>query len=272
MKNQLTISNVISSFESDSVRRVFHNDQWWFAIADVCGILADTTHGKKYWNKIKNRDPELFKIQLSPIWGQLKIMSLDGKRYETECANIEGILRIIQSIPSPKAEPFKAWLAKVGNERIEENADPSKSIERAMERYRSLGKSEDFIKERIKGIVTRKGLTSDWQYRGISDGRNYARLTNDIHQQAFDMTTDEHKDIKGLKSQNLRDSMSELELAVINIGELATRTLHKQNDSYGLQELRDDAIKGGRVAGDLRRNMEKAIGRSVISSTNYLNG
>lgn len=261
--------NNIAIFEDKKVRRVFHNNQWMFSVVDVCSVLSNSQDANSYWRKLKQR---LIKEESQVVTKchALKLLASDGKRYKTDCAIIEDMFRIIQSIPSQKAEKFKEWLAQVGSERVEEIKDPSKSIERGIDQYRKNGRDEKWIKNRIQGIADRKGITGDWNQRGITEGHNYARLTDDIHNQAFGMKTAQHKEVKGLTSQNLRDHMDELELATINIGEIATRALHKQNNSYGMQELREDAIKGGRVARDLRENLEKTLGRSIITSNNYL--
>ena len=259
--NQLTV------FESKEIRRVWHNEEWFFSVIDVIEILTDSPSPKTYWGKIKIRE-----FQLSPIWEQLKLKASDGKTYKTDCANMEGLFRIIMSVPSPKAEPLKLWLAQTGVERIEEIENPELAYERMKETYRQKGYTDDWIKERIQSIQTNKKLTSEWDARGIK-GQEYAWLTATIAKGTFNVTPSEHKKIKGLTkpNQNLRDHMTPLELILTSLGEEVTRTVAIDKDAQGYHQNLDAAVKGGATAAVARKAVEDTTGTSVVSGENFLN-
>ncbi len=257
-------------FEQKEVRRVWDEkaDQWFFSIIDIIDILTGTPRPRKYWNdlkkKLKNEGSEL-----SDKIGQLKFIAKDGKRYKTDCANTETILRIIQSIPSSKAEPFKQWLAKVGYERLKEIEDPEIAIHRAGEYYRKKGYSEAWIAQRMKSIEIRHELTDEWRNRGI-EKPEYAILTDDITEAWAGMKTRDYKKVKGLKSQNLRDHMTNLELVLNMLGEVSTTEIARKKDAKGLVANRKAAKQGGSVAGNARKEIETKTGKPVISSGNFL--
>ncbi|MBU2250357.1 Bro-N domain-containing protein [Patescibacteria group bacterium] len=235
---------------------------------DVVEALTDSPTPRQYWGKVKQR--EFIDIQLSPIWVQLKLKSADSKKYETDCANTEGMFRIIQSIPSPKAEPFKRWLAKVGYERMQEIENPELASKRTRLLYKLKGYSEEWIEMRMRGIAIREELTDEWQKRGAKYKEDYEILTAEISQATFELKPNEYKKIKGLKRENLRDHMDDFELILTMLGERTTKEIHKTKDSKGMQRLKDDARLGGEVAGTTRKQIERRIGRPVISEKNFL--
>ena len=233
--------------------------------------LTDSKDPRDYWYRLKQRVSEEEKIQLSTICRQLKLESSDGKKYKTDCADTEGILRIIQSIPSKKAEPFKRWLAKVGSERIEEIQNPELAMDRMKELYEKKGYSKSWINMRERGIATRHNLTDEWKERGISKGVEYAILTNEIYKSGFGVTAKEYKDIKGLhESENLRDSMTNIELALTNLGEATAVEFHKKNDSKGLKELKNDMNEAGTVINSAKKEIERKLERPIVTSENYI--
>lgn len=207
-------------FQDKKIRRIWHDNKWYFSVVDVIAALTDSTTPRRYWGKVKDR--EFDKIELSPIWVRLKLPSSDGKQYETDCAHTESMFRIIQSVPSKKAEPFKIWLAKVGFERIQEIDDPELAQKRMKELYRSKGYSEDWIEKRVRGIAVRQELTDEWKDRGVTEEKEFAILTNEISVATFGETVEEYKKLKGLKQQNLRDHMNDLELIFNMLGEKVT--------------------------------------------------
>lgn len=258
----------IALFEQKEIRRVWQDEEWYFSVSDVVKALTDSTDPKQYIKKMRARDPEL-----SNNWGTIctpvQMIAADGKQRKIQAANSEGLLRIIQSIPSPKAEPFKRWLAAIGAERIREIADPEIAALRAQELYRKKGYSDDWIALRARGVATRAELTNEWKNRGIEKSSDYAILTAEISKAAFGMTPAEYKRLKGLKSENLRDHMSTLELLFTELSEAATTEIARNDDAQGMAENADAARRGGKIAGDARENLERQTGRSVSTSDNY---
>ncbi len=253
------------------IRKAFHDGDWYFSVIDVIEAVTDTKRPAKYWSDLKSKLAKEGDNQLSERIGQLKMPSSDGKEYLTDAANIETIFRIMQSVPSPKAEPFKKWLAKVGFERIEEARDPEKAIRRAMIAYRLKGYPDDWINARVRTILSRKELTSEWAKRGVKEGMEYAILTNIISEETFDLRTQEHKEHKSLgKSDNLRDHMTDIELILTMLGEKSTVSIATVRDAQGFEENKSAANSGGKIAGDARKNLEKQLKRSVVSKENYL--
>ena len=258
----------IALFKGKEIRKTIYKKEWWFSILDIIGILTDSPQPKTYWAKMKERDTALF--QLFPFWEQLKMPAEDGKMRETDSANTEGILRIIQSIPSPKAEPLKRWLAKVGYERMQEIENPELATKRTRLLYKLKGYSEDWIEKRIRGIAIREELTDEWQKRGAENERDYEILTAEISKATFGVTPSEYKKIKGLKRHNLRDHMDDFELILTMLSERTTTEIHRTKDSKGVSRLKDDARAGGQIAGTARKQIERKIGRSVVSKSNFL--
>jgi len=272
------IMDNIQLFEDQPIRTAWVEDEeeWYFSIVDVVGVLTeqiDYQKSRKYWNKLKQRLNEEGS-QLVTNCHQLKMTAQDGKKRLTDVANTEQLLRIIQSVPSKKAEPFKVWLAQVGRERIEETIDPELTIERALETYARLGYDADWINQRVQTIRARKELTDQWKSHGVEQGKEYAILTDEVTRAWAGMSTRQYKKFKGLKKENLRDNMSTLELALNMLAEATTTELTKSENPYGLEENQLVARKGGRVAGNARREIEKETGKSVITSQNakQLNG
>ena len=259
-------------FEDQPIRTAWdeENEEWYFSVVDVVRVLTnqpDTRHAAKYWSVLKTRMKKEGS-QLPTLCSQLRMLSADGKRYKTDVADTAGLLRIIQSIPSPKAEPFKMWLAQVGKERIEETIDPELSIDRALGTYDQLGYSPEWINQRIRTIQARKELTDAWKEHGVEEGREYAILTDEVTRAWSGMSTRQYKRLKGLKKQNLRDNMSTLELALNMLAEATTTELTKTENPQGLAENIVVAQAGGEVAGDARRSIEARTGRPVITSEN----
>ncbi|KKP70668.1 MAG: Prophage antirepressor [Candidatus Moranbacteria bacterium GW2011_GWE2_35_2-] len=266
MKNKTKIA----LFKGKKVRKIIHNNEWWFSVVDVVEALTDSVNARDYWYKMKIRVKDESGFQLSTICRQLKLESPDGKMRETDCANTEGIFRIIQSIPSPKAEPFKMWLARVGYERVQEIEDPELATKRTVAIYKAKGYPDDWIDKRMRGIAVRKTLTNEWEKRGAQEDTDFAILTNDIMQGAFDMSVNDYKKFKGIKRENLRDHMADLELILTMLGEATTTKITKDRDSKGVPKLRRDAKDGGAVAGRTRKDIEKISGKKVISKNNFL--
>ncbi|CAN5327326.1 BRO family protein [soil metagenome] len=264
------MSNV-KLFEEKKVRSQWNEveQQWYFSVVDVVEILTDSPDPKDYWYRMKKRE-KLSGIELSTICRQLKMESSDGKKYATDCSNTEGLLRIIQSIPSPKAEPFKKWLAKVGYERMLEISDPEQSLDRARENWQALGRSEKWIQQRMTGQETRNKLTDYWKQNEVEKPDEFALLTNIIHQEWTGLTVKKHKDIKGLKSQNLRDHMTEAELIFTALAELSTRQIAETEKAKGLIENAGASKKGGSIAKNARKALEEKTGKSVVTGENFL--
>ena len=266
------MNNNLALFEEKEIRRTYREGKWYFSVVDVVFALTGSKNPRRYWSDLKIKlSDEGYDIQLYDFIVQLKLESTDGKKYKTDCADTEGILRIIQSIPSPKAEPFKRWLAKVGSERIEEIQNPELAMDRMKELYEKKGYSKSWINMRERGIATRHNLTDEWKERGISKGVEYAILTNEIYNSGFGVTAKEYKDIKGLHdSQNLRDSMTNIELALTNLGEATAVEFHKKNDSKGLKELKNDMSESGTVINSAKKEIERKLERPIVTSDNYI--
>lgn len=257
-------------FENRKIRRTEYNGEWFYSVVDIIEILSESPRPRKYWNALKSR-LEAEGSEVSSSLGQLRMKSKDGKMRLTDCGNRETIFRIIQSIPSPNAEPFKLWFARLAEERIQEVIDPSLAIERARQTYLKKGYTEEWINARIKGIPARNELTDEWKSRGVTDQKEFAILTNEISRGTFGITTNQHKNLKNLnKSQNLRDNMSPMELALTTLAEVTTTELHRTNDSQGLFALKVDAYDGGEIASITRKNIEKKLGKSVVTSQNAI--
>jgi DNA-damage-inducible protein D len=259
----------ISIFNEKQIRKILFNNEWHFSAIDVCSALVDSPDPGAYWRKLKQRLAAEGSEVVTFCHG-LKLASSDGKKYKTDCANTEGIFRIIQSIPSPKAEPFKIWLAKIGKERIEEIENPELAMDRAKNLYEKKGYDKPWIDKRMRGISVRHSLTDEWAERGVKNPKDFAILTNDIMQGAFDVKVAEYKQIKGLERENLRDHMTDLELIITMLGEATTTQITKEKDSTGIQKLRSDAKIGGAVAGRTRKDIEKQTGKKVRSADNFL--
>lgn len=259
----------IALFKGKKIRKTIHNNEWCFSIVDVCGALTDSLDAGAYWRKLKQRLTEEGSEVVTLCHG-LKLIAADGKKYKTDCANTEGLFRIIQSIPSPKAEPFKRWLAKVGYERVQEIENPELATQRTRMLYKLKGYSDDWIEKRMRGIAIREELTDEWQKRGAQERRDYEILTAEISKATFGVTPSEYKDLKGLQRENLRDHMDDFELIFTMLGERSTTEIHRNEDSQGTAKLRKDAHVGGKIAGNARKELEKKLGRSVVSPKNYL--
>ena len=258
----------IALFQRKEVRRTIHNNGWWFVVEDVVRALTDSADPKQYIQRMKQRDPELGKG-----WVQfVHTLSVDttGGPQKMNCANTEGLFRIIQSIPSPKAEPFKRWLAKAGYERIQEIEDPELATKRTRALYKAKGYSDDWIEKRLRSIAIRDELTDEWQKRGVKEQREYAILTAEISQATFGLTPSQYAAFKRLKRENLRDHMNDLELIFSMLGEAATTEITRTRDAQGFPENKETAHAGGMVAGNARRDLEKKSGRKVVTSENYL--
>ncbi len=260
----------IALFKGKEIRKTLYQNEWWFSVVDVIEALTDSINPRDYWFKMKIRVGEEGGFQLSTICRQLKLESSDGKKYETDCADTEGVFRIIQSIPSPKAEPFKRWLAKVGYERIQEIENPELATKRTRVLYKLKGYSDDWIEKRMRGIAIREELTDEWKNRGAKETQDYEILTAEISKATFGVTPSEYKKLKGLKRENLRDHMDDFELIFTMLGERSTTEIHRTEDSKGLPKLKKDADRGGKIAGVARKQLEKELGRTVIAKTNYL--
>lgn len=262
-------NNSIQLFEDRKIRTAWdeEKEEWYFSVVDVVAVLSESTDPKQYIKKMRARDP-----QLSANWGTIctpvQMLAADGKQRKVQAANTEGILRIIQSIPSPKAEPFKRWLAQIGRERIEETIDPEQAIDRALETYQKKGYDADWIHQRILSIRVRNELTAEWQARGVEQGREYAILTDEITKAWSGMTTRQYKNLKGLKKENLRDNMSTLEIVLNMLAETTTTELSKAHRPEGFEESRIVARRGGKVAGDARRAIEADTGRPAVTAQN----
>ncbi|MBP9886563.1 MAG: hypothetical protein KBF93_09720 [Leptospiraceae bacterium] len=268
------MQNKIIIFQDKAIRRIWHEEEWYFSVVDVVGVLTDSKDdltARKYWNKLSQRLKEEGS-QLVTICHQLKLEASDGKKYATDCANTQGLFRIIQSIPSPRAEPFKQWLAKVGYERVQEIENPELAQERMKELYEKKGYSKDWIDKRLRGIAIRQNLTDEWKDRGIDSEKDFAILTSEISKATFGLTPSEYKQVKGLtkKNQNLRDHMTDLELIFTMLGEKVTTEISKTEKPNTFGENKKVAKRGGKVAGVARKETEKELGKSIISKKNYL--
>jgi len=260
----------IALFKGKKIRKTIYNNEWWFSVVDVVEVLTDSNNPRVYWNAMKARVKSDDGFQLSTICRQLKLEASDGKKYETDCANTEGMFRIVQSIPSPKAEPLKRWLAKAGYERVQEIENPELATKRTKMLYKLKGYSENWIEKRMRGIAIREELTDEWQKRGVKEQKEYEILTAEISKAAFGVTPSEYKKLKGLKQQNLRDHMDDLELIFNMLGERVTTEISQQEKPDTFVKNKKVAERGGNVAGNARKQTEKEIGRSVVSQKNYL--
>ena len=256
-------------FEGKNIRRTWFNDEWWFSVVDIIEALTKTDRARKYWSDLKVKLTEEG-FELSEKSGQLKLMSTDGKFYATDCATTKNMFRIIQSIPSPKVEPLKQWLSQVGYERIQEIENPELAQKRMRELYKAKGYSDDWIEKRVRGIAIRDELTDEWKKRGVEEEREFAILTAEISKATFGMTPSEYKQFKSLKKENLRDHMNDLELIFTMLGERVSTEITKKENAQGYQEVENAAQRGGRVAGNARKETEKELGRPIISQENYL--
>lgn len=266
------LQTISKLFEDSEIRSVWDSEkeEYYFSVVDVVGALTESNRARKYWNDLKiklNQEGS----QLSEKIGQLKLKSKDGKFYNTDVLDTNGILRLIESIPSHKAEPLKLWLAKMGKERIDEVFDPELAINRAVDYYRSRGYDDNWIKTRLTGVVDRHKLTDVWKENGINQNYEYAVLTNEIYQEWSGMKASQYKEYKGIRKESLRDNMTDIEVALTDLGEIATRELAKEHKPYGLKENRKIAKLGGHAAKVARDDIEKNLGKSVISRTNALN-
>ncbi|MBI2121013.1 MAG: Bro-N domain-containing protein [Parcubacteria group bacterium] len=259
----------IALFKGKEIRKTLYQNEWWFSVVDVCEALTDSVDAGAYWRKLKQRLIEEGSEVVTFCHG-LKLKASDGKKYETDCANTEGVFRVIQSIPSPKAEPFKRWLAKVGYERVQEIENPELATKRTRMLYKLKGYSDDWIEKRMRGIAIREELTVEWKNRGAKETQDYEILTAEISKATFGVTPSEYKKLKGLKRENLRDHMDDFELIFTMLGERSTTEIHRTEDSKGLPKLKKDADRGGKIAGVARKQLEKELGRTVIAKANYL--
>ena len=269
--NNNKLETITNLFEVAQIRSVWDNNKedYYFSVVDVISALTGSDRPRKYWNdlKLKLKDEG---SQLSEKIGQLKMESSDGKKYLTDVLDTKGILRLIESVPSPKAEPFKLWLASLGSERIDEVFDPEIAIARGIDYYRKKGYDDAWIEARIKGIFNRKKLTDAWKNAGVTEGYEYAQLTNEIYKEWSGMTAKEYKGFKGLRKESLRDNMSDLEVALTDLGEIATRELVKTHKPHGLKENKEIAKRGGKIAKNTRDNLEQELGKPVITNENHL--
>ena len=263
-----TIQSTIAVFKGNKIRKTIHNNEWWFVVEDVVLALIDSNDPKQYIQRMKSRDSELQKGWVQFV--HTLSVETQGGRQNMNCANTEGIFRIIQSIPSPKAEPFKRWLARVGYERIQEIEDPELAMKRMRAIYKAKGHSENWIEKRVRGIAIREELTDEWNQRGIKDQGQYAILTAEISKAAFGMTPSEHKEYKGLRRENLRDHMTDLELIFSMLGEASTTKIARARDARGFDQNKHSAVDGGSVAGNARKELEEKSGEKVLSQQNYL--
>jgi len=270
MNTKISTITKIAIFKGKEVRKVIFQNEWWFSVIDVVEALTETDRPRKYWNDLKTRIIKEGYVELSAKIGQLKLPSADGKLYETDCANTETIFRLIQTIPSPKAEPFKRWLAKVGYERVQEIEDPELATKRTRVLYKAKGYPDSWIEKRMRGIEIRETLTDEWKKRNVGEDREYAILTAEISQATFGMTPSEYKKFKGLKRENFRDHMNDLELIFSMLGEASTTEIAKNKDAQGFVENKQAAKLGGSVAGSARKDLEQKSGKKVSTTRNYL--
>lgn len=267
------MSNDIKLFEGNRIRSSWDNEkeEWYFSIIDILAVLTGSNNPRRYWSDLKRKmKDEEGADQLYENIVQLKLKSPDGKMRETDVADMQGIFRIIQSVPSPKAEPFKMWLAEIGKERIDETIDPELTIDRALATYLKKGYTREWINQRLQAIQVRKELTDTWQDHGVKEGKEYAILTNEISKAWSGMTTRQYKDLKGLKKENLRDNMSTTELILNMLAETATKDIAKSSNPQGLEENKKAAKRGGNIAGNARREIEAETGKPVITSKNAI--
>jgi len=269
--NKLDITTTkIAIFKGKKVRKTIHSNEWWFSIIDVVQTLVGTDRPRKYWNDLKKKLEKEGFDEVSEKIGQLKMIAPDGKNRETDCANTETIFRIIQTIPSPKAEPFKRWLARVGYERVQEIEDPELATKRTRALYKAKGYPDAWIEKRMRGIEVRETLTDQWKQRNVGEDREYAILTAEISKATFGMTPSQYKKFKGLKRENLRDHMDDLELIFSMLGEASTTEIAKNKNAQGFGQNKQAAKEGGVVAGSARQDLELKSGKKVTTAKNYL--
>ncbi|MBI4152816.1 Bro-N domain-containing protein [Candidatus Woesearchaeota archaeon] len=265
-----TTTTQLSVFEDRHIRKIWHNNEWYFSVVDIVGILSESKDPRNYWKVLKFRLIEESGNETVTNCNQLKLPAEDGKLRETDCVNTEGAFRIVQSIPSPKAEPFKLWLAKIGYERVQEIENPELAQKRMKELYKAKGYSEIWIEKRVRGIAIRDELTGEWKKRDVGTEKEFAILTAEISKATFGMTPHEYKDFKGLKKENLRDHMNDLELIFTMLGERVSTEITRAEDKQGFTEVEDAAKRGGKIAGNARIETEKELGRPITSTENYL--
>ena len=271
MENKNSQAGKLVIFQNKNIRRIWYEDEWYYSVVDIVETLTDSPTPRQYWGKLKDR--EFVKLQLSPIWVRLKLIANDGKLRQTDCVNTKGAFRLIQSIPPKKAEPFKRWLAQVGHERLEEIENPELAQERMKEIYEKKGYPKDWIDKRLRGIAIRQNLTDEWQKRGIEEQRDFAILTAEISKATFGMTPSDYKKYKNLPEKskvNLRDHMDDLELIFTMLGERVTTEISHKEEADTFDKNKSVAKRGGKVAGNARKETEKELGRSVVSKENYL--
>ena len=269
MNNEFVPVTKIDVFRGRKIRKTMHKNEWCFSVVDVCEALTDSLDAGAYWRKLKQRLQEEGSEVVTFCHG-LKLPAPDGKMRETDCADTEGMFRIIQSIPSPKAEPFKRWLAKVGYERVREIENPELATKRTRLLYKLKGYPDDWIEKRMRGIAIREELTDEWQKRGAQEEKDYEILTAEISKATFGITPGQYKLLKKLKRENLRDHMDDFELIFTMLGERSTTEIHRTEDSQGVPKLKSDAKAGGKIAGNARKQLEKRLGRPIASPNNYL--
>lgn len=259
----------IAILKGKKIRKTLYQNEWWFSIVDICGVLTDRVDSESYWRKLKQRLAEEG-CEVETICNRLKVEVSNGEMRKTDCVNAEGMFRIIQSIPSPKAEVFKRWLAKVGDERVQEIKNPELATKRTRILYKLKGYSDDWIEKRLLGINIEAKLTDEWQKRGAEEEKDYEILTVEISKATFGITPDEYKNFKGLKRENLRDHMNDLELIFTMLGERSTTAIHRNENSKGMHKLKSDAKAGGNIAGNARKALEKRLKKPIVSAKNYL--
>jgi len=269
MTKQIAPATRIAVFRKKEIRKVILNNEWWFSVVDVCGALTDSADAGAYWRKLKQRLTEEGSEVVTFCHG-LKLEAPDGKMRETDCANTEGLFRIIQSIPSPKAEPFKRWLARVGYERVQEIEDPELATKRTRALYKAKGYSDEWIEKRMRGIAIREELTDQWKKREVKEPKEYEILTAEISRATFGLTPSQYKNLKELKRENLRDHMTDLELIFSMLGEASTKEITVNRDARGFDENKQAAVEGGTVAGNARKELERKSGKKVTTGENYL--
>ncbi len=265
----INADNAIVVFQGKNIRRTWHNNEWWFSVVDVVGILTESQDARTYWKVLKHRLNKEGSEVVTKC-NQLKLQASDGKFYETDCANTETLFRIIQSIPSRNAEPFKLWLAQVGYERVEEIQNPELAQKRMKELFKSKGYSDEWIEKRARGIAVRQEPTDEWKNRGLKEEKDYAILTNEISKATFDKTVEEYKKFKALKKESLRDHMTDLELIFTMLGEASTTKIARSRNALGFSENKSAARKGGKIAGGARKKLELESGGKVVTPENYL--
>ena len=262
-------SGKLAVFQGKHIRKIIHEGEWWFSVIDVIETLVGGARPRKYWNDLKKKLLSEGYVEVSEKIGQLKMAAPDGKMRLTDCANTETLFRLIQSVPSPKVEPLKRWLARVGKERIDEIENPELGMERMKALYEKKGYPKEWIDRRTRGIAVRQDLTDEWKNRGLRNSIEFAILTNEIIQGAFDLVVEDYKQVKGLERENLRDHMTDMELILTMLAEATTTKFHRDRDTLGFEPLKKDARDGGAVAGRTRRDIEAQSGKPVVSSGNF---